>query len=287
MLQLTQENSTFTAPDGLQLYEQYWQPPAPPKGVVLIVHGYAEHSDRYRHLADFLAHTSYAVASFDLRGHGRSQGERTFINHFDEYLTDLDLFLERVRQRHPGLPLFLLGHSMGGAIAALFAITRQPTIQGLVLSGPALQAGDGNPAILIALSGLLGRLFPRLPTVALDSTAVSRDPVVVQRYQTDPMVYHGKFLARTAAELLSAMNRIQAGWETLTMPLLVMHGTEDRLAHPTGSKQLHAHARATDKTLKLYQGLYHEIFNEPEQEQVFRDMCDWLDAHLIMAHASR
>jgi acylglycerol lipase len=270
----------FKAADGLSLFEQWWRPETGPKAAVAIVHGLAEHSSRYAHVAEHLARGGYAVDTFDLRGHGRSEGRRAFIRSFDEFLADLDLFLARVRSRHRRTPVFLLGHSMGGGITPLFVITRKPDISGLILSAGALKISDDISPLLIRMSGIVGRILPKLPTIKLDSSAISRDPEVVKHYDNDPLNYRGGTPARTGAEIVRATRRIQAQMEAITLPLLILHGTADRLTDIEGSKQLYARAASSDKTLKLYDGLYHEILNEPEKARVLEDIVQWLDAHL-------
>jgi alpha-beta hydrolase superfamily lysophospholipase len=270
----------FEATDGLRLFEQWWRPEGEPKAVVAIVHGYGEHSGRYIHVAEHLVRHGYAVDAFDLRGHGRSEGARCFIRSFDEHLVDVDSFLRRVRERVPGKPVFLLGHSMGGAIVTMFAITRQPDVRGVILSGAGLKISASVSPLMVGIVRFLGGIFPKLPTLKLDSSLISRDPEVVKRYDNDPLVHRGGVPARTGAELFQAIKHIQAQMETVTLPLLIMHGTVDALADPEGSKELYARARSSDKTLKLYEGLYHEVLNEPEKAQVLADVVQWLDAHL-------
>jgi acylglycerol lipase len=271
---------TYESDDGLRLFEQEWSPEGTPKAGVVIVHGYGEHTGRYVHVAEELTRNGYAVSTFDLRGHGRSQGDpRTFVRSFDEHLDDLERFLSRVRERHSGRPLFLFGHSMGGTIATLFAIARQPEIRGLLLSGASLKLSDNYSPSLITLAKIISLVLPKLRLIKLDASAVSRDAEVVREYVTDPLVYHGGIPARTGAEMNRAMERIRQRMETLEEPLLIMHGTCDLLADPEGSRQLYDRAESDDKDLRLYEGLYHEILNEPEKAQVLADMVEWLDTH--------
>lgn len=269
----------FTASDGFRLFEQSWLPQTEPKAVVIIIHGYAEHSTRYTHVAEYLTASGYAVFTFDLRGHGKSDGKNTYLNSFDEYLTDVDTFLARVKESHPGTKIFLLGHSMGGAISSLYTITRRPELAGLLLSGAAVKISDDISPLLIKLSGVIAKILPKLPTIKLDGTAISRDPNVVENYDSDPLNYRGGIPARSGAELTHATVAIQKNMEAIKLPLLVMHGTADRLADPEGSKQIYARASSEDKTLKLYEGFYHEILNEPEQKRVLGDIVDWLNKH--------
>jgi alpha-beta hydrolase superfamily lysophospholipase len=272
-----QEQDTFSAADGRLLFEQHWLPAATARAHVAIVHGYAEHSGRYAHVGEALAARGYAVHALDLRGHGRSEGDRAIVRSFNEYLTDVRAFLTRVRARAGGRRTFLLGHSMGGTIVALELAVDQPAIAGAMLSGGVLPS-SGAPRIVRAILALVGRLFPKLPLVKLNAAHVSRDPEVVRRYEEDPLVYRGRIRAGMIAAMGRAVQRIDRDARTITLPMLIMHGTEDLLAAPEGSQRLFDAISSSDKTLKMYEGLHHEILNEPEQEQVIADTAAWLDA---------
>ena len=272
--------ATFEAADGLQLYERRWLPEGNAKAVVALVHGGAEHAGRYAHVADFLNRHGYALAAFDLRGHGRSEGPRMLVRSAEEHLDDAEHFLGRLRQKWPHSPLFLLGHSLGGTIATLFVLTRPVEVDGLILSGPLLRLGEDFSPVKIKLAKLLGRLLPRLPVEKLNATYISRDEAVVRRYETDPLVYRGGIPARSAAAIIPAFQRIEVEEVGLRVPLLVLHGTDDRLADVEGSKRLYRRAGSDDKTLKLYEGFYHEVLNEPEKERVMEDLLAWLEARL-------
>ena len=266
--------------DGLTLFTQGWEPDKPPRSVVVIVHGYGDHSSRYADLAVHLMQQGHTVQTYDQRGHGRSEGRRAYIDTFDQYLDDLHAFLASVRRQFEGLPFYLLGQSMGGAIAALYCLEREADFQGLVLCSAALKAHDDMAPLLQKLSSVVGRLLPRLPTITLDLDALSRDPAVVRRAREDLLYYHGRMPARTGSEMLRAMQRINRHLENLTLPLLLIHGTADQITDPAGSIACYERARATDKTLGLYPDLYHETFNEPEKEQVIEEITAWLDEHL-------
>ncbi len=269
------EEGYFEGVDDCELYEQWWRPPTP-QAVVIIVHGLAEHSSRYTPAATYLASQGFAVYTFDLRGHGNSDGDQAYVQSFRDYLADLGILLSRVQEREPDKSIFLFGHSLGGAIATLFVIRYLPFLRGLILSAPALKTGSSIPPLLVRLSGIVGRIAPKLATIKLEAKAISRDPQVVEAYEQDPLVYRGGILARTGAETNGAIKEIQARMEEVTLPLLIMHGTADRLTEVEGSKQLYTRAESKDKQLKLYEGLYHEILNEPEKEQVLGDMLNWL-----------
>jgi len=282
MSKSTTEHSkgNFKTNNGLNLFEQSWLPEKEPKAVVIIVHGYAEHSGRYQNTAEYLANHGYAVETFDLRSHGKSDGKNTFIRSFDLFLEDLDLFLKRVGERHPGKKIFLLGHSMGGLIVSLFTVTRQPELSGLILSGAAVKISDDISPLLVKLSSVIGKIFPKLPTIKLDSSAISHDPEIVKKYDNDPLCYRGGIPARTGAEINQATKIIQQQMEAIRLPLLILHGGADRLADPEGSKQLYERAESKDKTLKLYDGFYHEVMNELGKERVLGDIVEWLEGHL-------
>ena len=263
-------------PDGLSLAVEHHQSAAPCRSIVVIVHGYADHQGRYAWLAKSLAERGHSVITYDQRGHGQSSGRRAYIASFDLYLDDLGAMLAKARIARPDVPLFLFGHSMGGAVSTLYCLEREAEIDGLILSSAALRLPDIAP-LLQRFSSLVGRLLPHLPTVKLNLSHLSRDANVGKRAATDPLYYHGRMPARTGAELVSATQRIAQRMEELTIPILLFHGTEDRLTAPAGSTQLYSRAQSTDKTLALYPGFYHETYNEPEREQVLDEILEWLD----------
>lgn len=258
------------ARDGMRLYWQAWEPDAAARDTVILVHGAAEHGGRYAHVAERLAGGGYAVYALDHRGHGRSNGTRAMIDRLDRLVDDLGLFIARVGGRP-----FLVGHSMGGAVALSYAIRHGDTISGLVLSGAAV-ATEAVPAPLEAITAALSKLAPNLPVFKISDDAVSRDPQVVRDYQNDPLNHAGKLPARTLAEIMRAMDTLPRDAVALRAPLLLLHGGEDRLCPPEGSRIVHANAGSADKTLKIYDGLYHEVFNEPERDQVLDDLVAWL-----------
>ena len=276
---MNRTEGTFETADGLALFERSWLPEGEPKATVVIVHGFAEHSGRYDHIAGRLAGAGYAVYAYDLRGHGRSPGRRSYVRSLDEHVDDLRTFLARVRERQPGGRRFLLGHSMGGTIVARYLTSDGRDADAVVLSAPVLKLKLGPLGILRWIALALGRLFPRLPLGKLNSADISRDPAVAAAYDSDPLVYRGRIRAGMAAAMVKAVRAIEERMDAIDLPLLLLHGSADALAEPDGSKALYARARATDKTLKLYDGLYHEIMNEPEKEQVIADIISWLDAH--------
>jgi acylglycerol lipase len=276
--------SHFTGAGGLRIFWQSWLPETQARAVVVISHGASEHSDRYRHVARRLLADGYAVYAIEHRGHGRSEGPRALIDRRDRAVADLDTLIVMAGGQHPGAEVFLIGHSMGAALALSYAIAHQERLTGLILSG-SLAALEAAPAPMRAAARVLSAVAPRLPMFAIDATLVSRDPEVVRAYVEDPMVYHGKLPVRTVAELASAIESFPERVPAITIPTLIMYGTADRLCPIEGSVMLGERVGADDKTVKAYDGLYHEIFNEPEQAQVLDDMCGWLSARVTAVPA--
>jgi alpha-beta hydrolase superfamily lysophospholipase len=271
---------SFPACDGLRLFERRWQPTGEPRAEVLLVHGFVEHGGRHAPTAEALARRRYGVSVMDLRGHGKSDGARCFVRSFDEYVSDLEWHFDRVVRRAEGKPVFVLGHSLGGLIAVLWCIRRQPMPRGLILSGPALQVRQQLFPWLRHLAGLGSMLFPRLRLVRMGGRNISRDPAIIAQFRDDPLVFHGRFPVRTGAEILRAGGLARADFEQLRVPLLILHGTADRVAAVEASQALFERAEATDKTLRLYPELYHEVLNEPEKEQVLADLIQWIDRRI-------
>ncbi len=271
---------SFTGLDGHKLRERSWIPEGETRGIVILVHGLKDHSARYDHAGSWLAGHGYAVYALDLRGHGESEGEKFFVNAFDEYIEDLVVFLDLVREKEKRKPLFLLGHSMGGAVASLFVLKRSPKLTGLILTAPALEPAENVSPFLIRLSAVISRFFPKAPVTKVDIKSLSHLPEVIETARKDPLSDERPAPARTGYEILRAMGRIQGRATEISVPLLVMHGTEDHLTNPRGSENLFKKAGSTDKTIKFYEGLYHEILNEPEREQVLVDIAVWMDARV-------
>jgi alpha-beta hydrolase superfamily lysophospholipase len=272
---------TLRTADGIDLHVQWQSPSDPSRATVLMVHGYAEHCGRHGVLAQTFTEASALVYAYDQRGYGRSGGRRAYVDTFDQYVDDLARMIEYVRARKAQGPLFLFGHSMGGLVVLKYVLDRTPTsLGGLLLSAPALEVNPDLAPLLRRVAHLLGRVAPRLPTVRSPDGALSRDPVVVERARTDPLNYHGRIPARTGAELLRAGHDVRSRLDAVHAPFLVVHGTADRLAAPIWSQRLYERAGSPDKTLKLYEGRYHESFHDYGREAVLADLQDWIEAHL-------
>jgi lysophospholipase len=265
---------------GAHLHVTHWLPDGLPKAVVLLAHGYAEHAGRYEHVAERLTDAGYAVYAVDHWGHGQSDGTSGYVPRFSAFTDGMAELLTLVEVNHGDVPRLLLGHSMGGLISTLFLIERQAAFVGAALSGPAIVPGAPPSRFTVWISRFLSRFFPRLGVLSLDANGVSRDPAVVAAYLADPLVYTGKIGARLGKEFMDAMAAAQAGAPKITLPILFQHGEKDSLASVAGSQYLFDHVASADKTLKIYPGLFHEIYNEPEQDAVLDDLIGWFDAHV-------
>lgn len=267
----------FQTKDGTLFFTQHWQPDGPVKAVLFLIHGVAEHGGRYTHVAAALTAQGYAVYTMDLRGHGHSDGLVGYIDSYQTFLADLAEYFQEVQTMYPDKPFVVLGHSMGGALALSFAARHQTQLAGVITSGAAITAGDSVPPILQKLIKYVARVAGKLPVMALDSGTISRDPAVVQAYNEDPLVYRGRLRAGLGAALVYLMEDAQAGLPTITIPALAMHGMADALSDPTGLDIIEQGLPPEKRTIIRYEGLYHEIFNEVEREQVFADVVRWLD----------
>jgi len=273
------KHSTTRLPEAGDLFVQSWLPDQPANAALLLVHGFGEHSSRYAHVAAHFVDNNYAVYALDHDGHGNSPGTPGFVERFSRYTDGVASLLKLIRAQQPGVPVFLVGHSMGGLISASFLLEHQQEFAGCVLSGPALASDVGPPGWLLAVNRVLAKVLPKLGMLQLDATAVSRDPEVVAAYLADPLIFKGKITSRLINEMFRTMQQVTDGAPGIRLPMLIMHGEADALVSPSGSRQLYELLGSTDKTLKIYPDLYHEIFNEPEQQQVLDDMLAWLEAH--------
>ncbi len=269
----------FAGTSGRQIFWQTWSPDSEPRAVVIIVHGASEHSGRYRHVAQALVADDYAVYALDHRGHGRSDGPRAVIDRLASAVTDVDRLVSEVRAEHPELPIVMLGHSMGATVAISYTIRHQERLTALILSGP-LAALEAAPAPLRMLGRVLSVVAPQMPLVDIDASLVSRDPEVVRDYEADPLNHHGKLPARTIDELARAIDDFPEAVTTITLPVLILYGTADRLAPPSGAQMLERRIGSADATTIAYPGLFHEILNEPEREVVLTDIRGWLAERL-------
>ena len=269
-------DASFRSGSGANICYRCWTP-AEPRAVTLLVHGLAEHSGRYSDFACCFADAGIATVALDLPGHGRSDGKRGHVRDFQEYTDALGALLTLTRQVNPDIPFVLFGHSMGGLIAADFLLQHQDEFAAAVLTGPAIQAPKQPATAVLLINRLIATVAPRLGVMQLDASGVSRDPQVVIAYENDPLVFHGKVSARLVTELFAAMDRVIANAAVIRLPLLIMHGSEDMLTAVEGSQLLHEKVSSGDKQIVIYDGLYHEILNEPERTKVMADILRWLE----------
>ena len=268
--------SGFTGARGRRIFTQSWLPEGSPRDQVVIAHGYAEHSGRYDAVARFLTARGFAVHALDHHGHGRSEGARAVIERFAQADADIDTLVDRVRADSGLATVKLIGHSMGGSLALNYALGHQEKLSGLVLSGPAI--GGKMARVTRWLLAVISTFAPQRGTIALDGNAVSRDPAVVAAYIADPLVFRGKVPARTAYEMFKAIHSYPARVGSLTVPCLLMHGEADTLVSAKLAAPVFDGIASPDKTVRLWPGLFHEIFNEPEREEVLGLTAEWLEA---------
>lgn len=261
--------------DGLDMFGRRWTPDGEPRAAIVLVHGLGEHCGRYSHVGEMLAGNGYALLGFDLRGHGKSGGQRGHAASFEAFMKDIDSMFAQAEGFFPGKRQFIYGHSLGGILTLNYVLRRKPPLAGAVVTSPGLRTALENQKGKVALAKMLGSLLPSsgLPS-GLDAAAISRDPDVVRRYREDPLV-HDKITFGMAKGLLDAIGWAFEHAGEFSIPLLLMHGTADQLAFDRGSKEFAALVKG-DCTLKLWDGLAHETHNEPEKEQVFAYLREWL-----------
>lgn len=262
--------------DGLSLYAWTRQLAGTPKGVIAHVHGMGEHSRRYDHLTAYWEDRGYASAGFDLRGHGRSEGQRGHTPSYEFLMEDIAIFLGQVAAAWPGLPVTLYGHSMGGNLVLNYVIRRQPVLAGVIASGPYLRLAFEPPAWKVRSAMWLKWIVPTLSQrTGLDVQALSRDPAVIARYQADPLV-HDRITVMFFSEVHSAGESIIDRAAELQIPALVMHGSADRLTSPAGSVDFVAESSGK-ASLKVWEGFYHELHNEPGWQAVAAFSLGWIE----------
>ncbi len=271
--------SSWESKDGIKFHIQGWEPDKKPKAVVALVHGHGEHVGRYAHVGQTLAKAGYALAGFDQRGHGMTGGPRGHAPSLDALLDDIASFLTLLKKRYPGLPRFLYGHSMGGNEVINFAMRRKPALAGVIATGPWLRAAFEPPAIKTILGRIMNNIAPAFAQdTGLETAAISRDADVVRAYEQDPLV-HEKMSARLFVSMTDAGQWALEHAAEFPLPLLLMHGTADRLTSAQASREF-AERGGKRVTWRAWEGWYHEIHNEPDKSRVLTVMINWMDAHL-------
>jgi alpha-beta hydrolase superfamily lysophospholipase len=269
----------FQGVGGLNIFTRVWRPEAAqPRAVVVLSHGFNAHSGHYGWFAEQLLQSGFAVYALDHRGRGHSDGDRFFVQNMSEYVDDLATFIRQTKGREPGLPVFLLGHSAGGVIACVYALEQQAELRGLICESFAFRIPA--PDFVLAVIKGLSHIAPHAHVLKLPNEAFSRDPKVVQALNQDPLIAHEVQPTQTLAAMVRADERLEKEFSRITLPLLILHGTLDKVTKPSGSQFFFDKAGSKDKTLKLYEGHVHDLLNDVGKEAVLADIRTWIDGHL-------
>lgn len=269
----------FLSSDGLKIMTEHWLPDSP-KALVVVVHGYGEHSGRYRHVVKALTDAGYGVFTLDHRGHGKSDGLRAHFDSFDQPIHDLDVYVENIRARHRDMPVYMLGHSMGALMTLAYALRFPGNLNGIIVSAAPVNADANVSRAVVAAGNVLTNVIPKVPLLKLvPLETLSRDPNVIRAFQDDPLTYKGNMRVRLGTELNNTAKWVRERLGELKMPVLVLYGEADQLVNPSGSRLVYDKAASKDKQIKSYHNLRHEIMNEPERDTVLRDIITWLDRH--------
>jgi alpha-beta hydrolase superfamily lysophospholipase len=276
----THTERSFAGAGGVRIVYDVWTPEGTPRGVVVLSHGYAEHARRYDHVAQRFGEAGLVMYALDHRGHGRSGGKRVWLKQLSDYTEDFAALVGIAAAEYPELKRIVLGHSMGGGIVFAYGAEHPDDYAAMVLSGPAVAAELEVAKPVAVIGKAVGKYFPGAPAQKIEADAVSRDPEVVATYKADPLVYHGWLPAGIARGLLQVGENQPQLAAKLTAPLLIVHGEDDRLVNVEGSRMLAENAASAEVALKVYPGLFHEVFNEPEKERVLDDVVAWIEVHL-------
>ena len=263
---------------GLQILVRSWRPATTARAAVIICHGVNSHSGYYGWAAEQLAARGLAVYALDLHGRGKSDGERFYLEHLGDYLSDVFTTISLAKSREPGLPIFLLGHSAGGVISSIYTLEHQAELAGFICESFAFQVAA--PDFALAVVKGLSHLAPHAPVLRLKNEEFSRNPAVVQAMNSDPLIANEVQPSKTVAELVRADERLKQEFPRITLPVLILHGTADKVTNPKGSQLFYDTAGSSDKTLKLYDGHVHDLLNDDGKEQVMADITGWIEARL-------
>ena len=278
MSDFTNSGERVEGSGGLSIFFRSLRPKEKPRAVAIIVPGFNAHSGYYAWVAEQLVATGLAVYGVDLRGRGNSDGERFYVNDFEDYVSDVASVVALAKSREPGLPLFLLGHSAGGVVSCLYALEHQSDVAGLICESFAFQLPA--PDFVLAVFKGISHLAPHAQILHLKNETFSRDPNVVQALNDDPLVGQETQPSQTMAAMVRADERVKQGFPLITLPVLILHGTLDKNAKPSGSQLFYDMAGSADKTLKLYEGSFHDLLNDLDKEEVMADIKSWLNDHL-------
>lgn len=260
---------------GVKIFTRSWQPASSPRAVVAICHGFNSNSGQYEWVAEQFASAGYAVYALDLRGRGKSDGKRFYVDNVDEYVSDVDALVKFAKSREPGLPVYLLGHSAGGVISCTYTLKHQSEIAGLICESFAFQV----PAPEFALNAItaLSNVVPNLGVLKLKNKDFSRDPKAVEVLNADPFTRNETQPAKTVAALWRADQRLKKEFPKITLPVFILHGTADKATKVSGSQFFYNTAGSKDKTIKLYEGHYHDLLNDMGKEAVMGDIQGWIE----------
>jgi alpha-beta hydrolase superfamily lysophospholipase len=278
-------DGTFAGSDGLELYYQAWLPPGRPFRAVLVnLHGLGDHSSLYPTIASHFPGRGMAVYAYDMRGNGRSPGQRAYLREWEEYRGDLHAFLALVRKREGNTPTFILGHSLGGLVVLDYALRHPDGLSGVIAAAPAL-GRVGVPPLLMALGRIMSHVWPRFSLeVGMDLSGLAREPAVVKTVLDDPL-FHRRGTARLSTEVTAAIARVQARAPELAVPLLILHGSADRMVPPDGSREFFSKVRYPDRALREYPDGYHCLFADIGHQEVLLDVERWIGTHIPATRA--
>lgn len=276
--QATAHEERIQSTKGIDIFVRSWKPDNKPRAVVVICHGVNSHSGQYLWVAEQFEASGFAVYALDLRGRGQSEGERFYVEDIADYVSDVAGVVQLASSRNPGVPVFLLGHSAGGVTSAVYTLENQERLAGFICESFAFQV----PAPGFALAAIKGisHIAPRLPVLKLKNEDFSRDPKAVEALNNDPLTAGEVQPAMTVAALVRADERLRVEFPQIKLPVLIMHGTDDKATVCHGSQFFYETVGSSDKTLKLYEGHYHDLLNDTGKEQVMSDIRNWIDAHL-------
>lgn len=270
--------SSFEGVGGLKIATRSWKTAANPRGVMILIHGFNAHSGYMEWPAEQLAESGMAVYALDLRGRGESEGERFYVEEFKDYLDDVNTLVSMARAENPGSPIYVLGHSAGGVIATSYVFEHQDEIAGLICESFAFDVGLPH-LVQLALQGV-SHIVPHVHVFSLNNNDFSRDPAHVERMNTDPLIAKESQPAETASEMLKAAARLKENMPNFNVPVFIIHGTEDKATRPAGSQYFYDHAGSADKTLKLYEGHFHDLLADLDKELVMADIQNWIDERI-------
>lgn len=270
--------SSFAGIGGLKIFTRTWRPETTPRAVVVIVHGFNSHSGQYLWVGEQFAMKGLVAYALDLRGRGRSEGERYYVEKIEDYTEDVATLVRQAKYENPGLPVFLLGHSAGGVVSCIYTLDHQSEINGLICESFAYELPV--PDLVLSFLKGISYITPHTHVFSLNNKDFSRDPTVVDEMNNDPLIKGESQPAQTGKVMINASHRLKEEFPRITLPVLILHGTEDKATKPSGSQYFYEQAGSTDKTLKLYENHFHDLLNDVDKEIVLADIQNWIDKRI-------